>query len=251
MKTLTDVLSAVFDSLDQRVQERWSIGNLAHGFWRAGTVPKMIPVDTMQEYGFWQAHGDLSSIGGIDGLSGQCSVALIGGHTRIGVFIPNRLLEGVSGMGESLTNSVSKAHDGQATPIVRHIGGDTLFDHILSDAPFSADWILRCTQDHEAENILRTHLAWRVIDIWESAMRTLMSRRCAALSLIIASTSPLPAVVTEALPLILQDVYEIQSGRWITSAEVTKGDVSLSDLEARLQNLLPDHGITVQKEAFL
>lgn len=59
------------------------------------------------------------------------------------------------------------------------------------------------------------------------------------------------AMVTEALPLILQDVYEIESGRWITSAEVTKGDVSLSDFEARLQNLLPDHGISVQKEAFL
>lgn len=275
MRTLAVMLESVFSGLDRRIEERWSAGNLSHGFWRTGSIPALVPVDTMREYGFWQARADLSPLGIARGMTGQFSVALLGGHTRMGLFLPNRLLEGISAWEASLTDTVSRAHDGQPAPIVRHVSGDTLFDRIFTEAPFSADWLLRCTQDVEAENILQTHLAWRVIDLWESAMRAVMSRQSHELGIVIESRKPLPPILTETVPLTLQDVYEIQPGRWITTVSMADGaapgtgpadgespaagmnpsqgaspaPADLSDLEARLQALLPEYGITIQKEA--
>ena len=146
MRTLALVLESTFKNLDQRIEERWNAGNLSHGFWRTGAIPRLTPVDTMREYGFWQGKAVLEK-----GLTGQVSVALIGGHTRMGIFLPNRFLEGVSVWGESLTDVVAKAHDGQPAPIVRRVGGDTLFDRIFTEPPFSAEWLLRCTQDIGAQ----------------------------------------------------------------------------------------------------
>ncbi len=54
MRTLALVLESAFKNLDQRIEERWKAGNLSHGFWRTGAIPKLTPVDTMREYGFWQ-----------------------------------------------------------------------------------------------------------------------------------------------------------------------------------------------------
>jgi hypothetical protein len=248
------MLESVFNALDRRIEERWSAGNLSQGFWRTGTIPALAPVDSMREYGFWQAKAELSSMGVARGMTGQFSVALIGGHTRMGIFLPNRLLEGVSTWGESLTDAVSKAHDGKPASIVRRVSGDTLFDRIFTDAPFSADWLLTCVEDANAEEILRNHLSWRVIDLWESAMRAVMSRQSHDLGIVIESRKPLPPIITETVPLTLQDVWEIQPGRWITTVFMADGaasQVELADLEARLQALLPEHGITIQKDVVL
>lgn len=253
-RTVPNVLQSVFAALDSRIEERWTAGNLSHGFWRTGLIPKLVPVDTLREYGLWQASADLGH-----GMFGQISVALIGGHTRMGIFLPNRLLEGVSlagcnsTWGESLTDAVAKAHDGQPAPIIRRMGGDTLFDRILPEPPFSAEWLLRCARDVHAQAVLENHLAWRVIDLWESALRTVMSRQSHDLGIVIQSAKPLPAIVTESLPLTLQEVYEIQSGRWVTVATLAEGGavepLDLANLEARLQNLLPEYGVTIQKDA--
>ena len=249
MCTLASALQSIFRSLDQRVEERWNIGNLSHGFWRTGAIPKLTPVDTMREYGFWQAKADLSGlVASSNGMTGQISVALIGGHTRMGIFLPNRLLEGVSAWGESLTDAVAKAHDGQPAPIIRRVGGDTLFDRIFTESPFTAEWLLRCARDVNAQAVLETHLSWRVIDLWESALRAVMSRQSHDLGIVIQSTRSLPPILTEALPLTLQDVYEIQPGRWVTIVTPAEG-FDLCEIEAQLQNLLPDHGITIQKDA--
>lgn len=242
-RVLAEILQSVFADLDRRIEERWDAGNLSHGFWRSGTIPRLVPVDTMREYGFWQARAELSK-----DLAGQFSVALIGGHARMGVFLPNRLLEGVSTYGESLTDAVSRAHDGQPAPIVRRAGGDTLFDRIFTEAPFSAEWLLRCTRDENAQAILENHLSWRVIDLWESALRAVMSRQTHDLGLVILSSRPLPPIVTEALPLTLQDAYEIQPGRWATIATSADGQ-DAHEIEARLRSLLPDHCIAIQKDA--
>lgn len=244
-RVLAEILQSVFADLDRRVEERWNAGNLSHGFWRAGAIPRLIPVDTMREYGFWQAKAELS---GKNELTGQFSVALIGGHTRMGIFLPNRLLEGVSTYGESLADAVARAHDGLPAPIIRRVGGDTLFDRVFTEAPFSAEWLLRCTRDENAQAVLETHLAWRVIDLWESALRAVMSRQSSDLGIVILSTKPLPPVLTETLPLTVQDAYEIQRGRWITIATPVE-NLDLSEIEAQLQALLPDHGITIQKDA--
>jgi hypothetical protein len=254
MRTLALVLESTFKNLDQRIEERWNAGNLSHGFWRTGVIPKLTPVDTLREYGFWQGKAVLENGVAPDaagrackGLAGQVSVALIGGHTRMGIFLPNRLLEGVSTWGESLTDAVAKAHDGQPASIIRRVGGDTLFDRIFTEPPFSAEWLLRCTQDIGAQYILENHLAWRVIDLWESALRAVISRQSNDLGIVIQSTRSLPPILTEALPLTLQDAYEIQPGRWVTIVTATDAP-DLTEIEAQLQNLLPDHGITIQKD---
>ncbi|MBU2765585.1 hypothetical protein HAP94_05095 [Acidithiobacillus ferrivorans] len=255
MRTLALVLESTFKNLDQRIEERWTAGNLSHGFWRTGAIPKLTPVDTMREYGFWQGKAVLEN-----GLAGQVSVALIGGHTRMGIFLPNRLMEGevsIAGCnatyGESLTDAMAKAHDGQPASIIRRAGGETLFDRIFTEPPFSAEWLLRCTQDIAAQSILENHLAWRVIDLWESAMRTIMSRQSHDLGIVIQSTKSLPPIVTEAMPLTLQDAYEIQPGRWVTIAAQAitdpAEDLDIREIEVRLQRLLPDYGITIQKDA--
>ncbi len=244
MRALATVLESTFKNLDQRIEERWNAGNLSHGFWRTGAIPKLMPVDTLREYGFWQGKANLEK-----DLSGQISVALIGGHTRMGLFLPNRLMEGMSTLGESLTDAVGKAHDGQPAPIIRRVGGDTLFDRIFTESPFSAEWLLRCTQDTEAQAILANHLAWRVIDIWESALRTILSQQSHDLGIVLHSAMPLPPIVTESLPITLQDVYEVQAGHWVTIVTLTAEYPGLSALETQLQTLLPDHGITVQKDA--
>ena len=276
MRYVSDVLQSVFTALDRRLEERWTAGNLSHGFWRTGAIPRLMPVDTLREYGFWQAKGDLSgfivstSHGGLHpgpvanddshadcivlrpanlrpaGFHSQVSVALIGGHTRIGIFLPNRLLEGVSPLGESLTDAVSRAHDGQPAPIIRRMGGDTLFDHVFTEAPFSAEWLLRCTLDSNAQTVLEHHLAWRVIDIWESTLRAVMSSQAYEPGVVIRSTIPLPVDITETLPLTLQDTYEIQPGYWVTLATPSADEFDVSVMEAQLQALLPGHGITIQ-----
>ena len=77
---------------------------------------------------------------------------------------------------------------------------------------------------------------------------SMMSRQSHELGIVILSTKPLPPVLTETLPLTLQDAYEIQPGRWVTIAPPVDG-LDLSEIEAQLQALLPDHGITIQKDA--
>ncbi|MHB1882062.1 MAG: hypothetical protein ACYCPA_07735, partial [Acidithiobacillus sp.] len=252
---MASMLQSVFADLDSRIEERWTAGNLSHGFWRTGGIPALTPVDTLREYGFWQGKAVLEK-----GLSGQVSVALIGGHTRIGVFLPNRLLEGMSTWGESLTDAVARAHDGLPASIIRRVGGDTLFDRIFTEAPFSAEWLLRCAADGNAKDILVNHLAWRVIDLWESALRVVMSQQSHDLGIILHSAKPLPPIITESLPLTIQDVYEVQPGHWVTIVTLTAGsrlsqpavpareELGPSALEAQLQMMLPDHGITVQKD---
>lgn len=252
MMRTASMLQSVFAALDRRIEERWTAGNLSHGFWRTGAIPALTPVDTLREYGFWQGKSALGErVAPGTGLTGQVSVALIGGHTRIGIFLPNRVLEGTSSWNESLTDAVAKAHDGQPASIIRRVGGDMLFDRIFTEAPFSAEWLLRCTQDVNAQSVLSNHLAWRVIDLWESALRTVMSQQSHDLGIVLHSAMPLPPIVTEALPLTLQDVYEINPGHWVTIVTLTAEELGLSALETQLQTLLPDHGITVQKDAVL
>jgi len=243
-RAVPNVLQSVFAALDSRIEERWTSGNLSHGFWRTGGIPALTPVDTLREYGFWQGKAVLEK-----GLSGQVSVALIGGHTRMGIFLPNRLLEGMSTWGESLIDAVAKAHDGQPAHIIRRVGGDTLFDRIFTEAPFSAEWLLRCAQDTNAQAILSNHLAWRVIDLWESALRAVMAQQSHDLGIVLHSVMPLPPAVTNVLPLTLQDVYEIQDGHWVTIVTLAAEELDPCELEARLQSLLPEHAITMQKDA--
>lgn len=145
--------------------------------------------------------------------------------------------------------AVSMAHDGRPASIVRRVGGDTLFDRIFTEAPFSAEWLLSCTQDLGARDILTNHLAWRVIDIWESALRTVMSHQSSDFGIVLRSVKPLPPIVTESVPISIQDSHETDPGSWITIVKITEEALSISELEAKLQALLPDYGITLWNDS--
>ena len=69
------------------------------------------------------------------------------------------------------------------------------------------------------------------------------------IAIVDSATEPLPPILTEALPLTLQDAYEIQPGHWVTIVVPAADTFDLSEMEAQLQNLLPDYGITIQKDA--
>lgn len=243
----------ILAELDRRIEERWTAGNLAHGFWRTGGIPPLVPVDTFREYGFWQARALLGS-GERPGtpLFGQVSLSLQGGHTRMGVFLPNVLLETGSSFGESLLDLVARAHDGQPAQIVRRMGGDTLFDRIFTEAPFSADWFLTSADDPCARSILENHLAWRVIDLWESAIRVLQSAVAHRGKWVVHSLAPLPATITETLPITLLDVFQTDSGAWITvcdwadSAQSDNREEWQHAIQRALSSALPDHQIQVR-----
>lgn len=254
-KELNEVFSRVFAALDQRILDHWSHSSPggaekpAHGFWRSGVIPKLVPAEAARGHGYWQAKSDLSELTGFVGMFAQMSISLQGGHSRIGIFLPNRLLDGGGyPIGESLAASASKAHDGCPASIVRRIGGDTLFDRIFTDAPFSAEWLLRCLTEDGATEILEKHLSWRVIDIWESALRVTFSQQVGNhLNLIIYSLRPLPASVPETFSLTLHETCEVQSGQWVSLASMPRS-ADLADVELRLQELFPDHRIRMQED---
>ena len=78
-----------------------------------------------------------------------------------------------------------------------------------------------------------------------------MSQQSHDLGIVLHSAMPLPPIVTESLPITLQDVYEVLPGHWVTIVTQTAsaGEIGLCELETQLQTLLPDHGVTVQKDA--
>jgi hypothetical protein len=249
MRTLESVMESIFQELDRRIEKRWSAESPLNGFWRSGDIPALTPVESFREYGFWQSRADLSGLMNASaGMSGQLAVLLIGGHVRIGLFLPDRLLEGVSNTGEPMIDAVSKAQDGQPATIIRRMGGDTLFDRVITDPPFSSDWFLACTKDEEARKILEYHLCWRAINTWESALRVVLSKQSSEIGVVVYSAQPLPSSIANDLPLTIQDAYEIQPGQWVTLVTMNDESLSKSDLERQLQSILPDHHIIIQKD---
>lgn len=83
MTSFASALKSIFSTLDNHIDERWGAGNLGHGFWRIGSIPKLVPLDTLREYGFWQGVSELEK-----GMVGQVSVALIGGIPALAFFCP-------------------------------------------------------------------------------------------------------------------------------------------------------------------
>lgn len=232
---LRDMLVDVFAELDRRIEMRWRVGDLQHGFWHTGMVPALMPVDTLREHGFWHARAE-------NGL-GRIGVSLQGGHTRVGIFLPRHLLDGMTGQGVTIEDAVARALDGQSAEIVRRLGGNMLFDRIYTAAPFSADWLRACVKDAIAREVLVNHLAWLVLTLWESAWRTIFSRWGDDKCMLLAD-APLPDVIVEALPITLLDsqVYRSEdSGRdvWLTVLRLG-GDLTEQDALERLQRLLPD-----------
>lgn len=243
---LSDMLHSVLDELDSQAMAHWGDGSASHGFWRTGSIPPITPMNSLRKHGYWQGRATLEK-----GLYGQISVSLIGGATRVGVFIPNQLLDSASTTyGESLTDAVSKAYNGQPASIIRRMGGDTLFDHILTEAPFSAEWFLRSARDSIARDILINHIVWVTLGLWQSTMRTIISQQSHTIGTVLHSSKPIPVSITESLPLTFQDVFEVESDHWVTIVRIS-GDMPIDEIERSLQAQLPEHDITVQMDTYV
>ncbi len=237
----------VFDTVDSLIKEH---GEASSDFWQSGAIPHISPVNIpSRKTGTWLGQSDLGN-----GLSGKISLVLLGGYTRIGIFLPSKLLEGMTDYGESIFDAVSKAHDNQPANIIRRIGGDVMFDRIFTESPFSALWFRRCVNDKECRTILTNLLTWRILDIWDSALRIILSNSENSKFLftsnensnpefIVRSNKPIPSNVASRLPITLSSSWMLGVNEWITT--VLTHNISKSDLDESLRMILPDYDIFI------
>ncbi|MEY2341447.1 hypothetical protein AB4090_04970 [Acidithiobacillus sp. IBUN Pt1247-S3] len=244
---LPDVYQKVFAYLDDRIYEQWGGNFRSNGFWRTGMIPPLAPMDTARKQGFWQARGRIATnytpkTAGIVVAQGQVTVALIGGNTRIGIFLPASVTEGTTSWGESIVDTLAISQESIRAPIIRRVGGDMLFDWVYTDAPFSAGWLRDCAEDAVSREVLEQHLVWRVISLWESSNRVILSKiGHSVVEVLVHSRAPIPAVVTETLPITIRDSWEMKKDSWVSVLSLDL--LSVEDAETALQKMLPDHGI--------
>ncbi|MDD5280163.1 hypothetical protein [Acidithiobacillus sp.] len=177
--THNKMLEQLFTALDRRIGGLHG-ASYQSGFWRSGLTGSLMPDVTeaalkVRSRGFWKASATFASPAASDEPEKQASLRVdllalvLGGNARVGLYLPDSLLEA------GIRDMVSRLYDGKPAPIERRIGGDTFFDWIFTGDPFSAAWMLRCTQDQMAYDILENHFLWAVIHIWEGLSRTLMT----------------------------------------------------------------------------
>ncbi len=253
MKTYQDVLESIFTNLNDRILERWSSGKDASpGFWRTGEVPALHPTKSEWKYGHWLANGELE-----DRLLGQIAVLLQADQTRVGLFLPKQIIEKYQlHYYPSLQDDISCANDGKPCQIIRHIGADILFDYHLPESVFSAQWLLTCTKDDAALAMTQNHLAWRVLHIWNSAMRCILSCRVNFLSAIIYSNNQIPSEVAEECKITIYDVYPMDGGTWLSMVgfdlqglqdlDEAKKKETLQSIQDELGRMVPEDHFVVQ-----
>ena len=171
--SIAELYVAVFARVEEMLRERSTPGRC---FW-AANVPKLSPSESLQTHGLWIAEGDLFPFG--DGYKGTISVSLTPGETRIGVFLPEPL---VNDHRTNLRAELDTAYDDRPTDICRMMGDNVLFDRIFRDAPFSAEWLSRTAKGQGDSNVLTVDgeiLAVRIANsvsvLWESVCRVLLS----------------------------------------------------------------------------
>ncbi len=171
--SIDELYIAVFDRVEEMLRERSTPGRC---FW-AANVPKLLPSESLRTHGLWMAEGDLFPFG--DGYKGTISISLTPGEARIGVFLPEPL---VNDHRANLRADLDAAYNNRPADICRVIGDKILFDRIFRDAPFSAEWISRAAKGQEGSGVLTldgevlaVRLANSVSVLWESVCRVLLS----------------------------------------------------------------------------
>jgi hypothetical protein len=228
--THKETLLRLFQALDQRIKNREGQSTVK-GFWQSGSMNSLFLPDTSPEamsvryMGFWKATASMAQ-GKVEILS-----AVLGGNVRIGILLPILFIEKHSGIREA----VSCLYDGKPADIERAIGGAMLFDWVFTDAPFSAEWMLRCTHEDAAYDILENHFLWLVIHLLEGLTRALSS--CLGSAIPFFGEKFISAEVAESLGLTVIDCFEMQteSGvQCVTLVKAENGELS----EATLNKLL-------------
>ncbi|MBU2844085.1 hypothetical protein [Acidithiobacillus thiooxidans] len=228
--THQQMLLQLFDALDKRMENRGG-KSVVKGFWQSGTVktstlspdrsPESMRVRSM---GFWKASAFMG-YGQVDLLS-----AVLGGNVRVGIYLPALFIDKES----SVRDFISRLYDGNPAHIERRIGGMVLFDWIFTDAPFSAEWMLRCTQDAAAYDILENHYLWLVIHFMEGLTRAVSS--CFGNTIPIFGQA-ISASVAESFGLTIMDCFEMnteEGTKFVTLIKSESGEISDDTMQAIL-----------------
>ncbi len=231
---------AVFNRMDEMLRERSTPGRC---FW-AANVPNLSPAESLRAHGLWVAEGDLSPFG--DGYSGMISISLTPGETRIGVFLPEPL---VNDHRTNLRAELDTAYDNRPADICRVMGEKVLFDRIFRDAPFSAEWLSRAAKglgDQSALNVDGELLAIRVANsvsvLWESVCRVLLScENNGLLEYSLYTQSRLPETI-QGLMSITRTASINHLGQWQT---LVRTHLDIGTLRQRAKDLLGDDLLSV------
>lgn len=226
--THVQMLDKLFSALDKRILNR-NGKSVLKGFWQSGDtqngfVPSYDnPPESQQirHMGFWKA-SMLTPYGAADVLA-----AVLGGNTRVGVSLPLSFVQSQP----DASDFVSRLYDGQPSKIQRQIGVTMLYDWGFKDDPFSAEWMLRCTHEDFAYDILENHFLWLVLHILEGTQRTISA--CTGDETPVIGNRYLTPDEAEEYGLTISSCFEMEmeSGlKKITMVRPENGHISESDM---------------------
>lgn len=237
---IDNLYAAIFASVDDMLRERSTPGRC---FW-AANVPILSSVESLRKHGLWMADGDLSPFG--DGYKGSVSISLTPGESRIGIFLPEPL---VNDHRTNLRADLDTAYDNRPADICRVMGDKVLFDRIYRDAPFSADWLSRAAKGQDQSGtlnmdgeILAVRIANSVSVLWESVCRVLLS--CENNNLMeysLYTQTCLPETI-QSLMAITRTASINHLGQWQT---LVRTHLDIDTLRQRAKDLLGDDLLSV------
>ncbi len=237
---LTELYAAIYDRVEEMLHERSTPGRC---FW-AANVPKLAPIASLRAHGLWMAEGDLSPFG--EGYMGTISISLTPGETRIGVFLPEAL---VNDHRTNLRSGLDTAYDNRPADICRQIGDKYLFDRFFRNAPFSAEWLSRAAKGQDEScvltvegEILAITIANTVSVLWESVCRVLLScENNGLLEYSLYTQRPLPETI-QGLMAITRTASINHLGQWQT---LVRTHLDIDSLRQRAKALLGDDLLSV------
>jgi hypothetical protein len=173
---LQDILRVVFNEVDANLIQ-FNADPANNGtFFSSQRIPLTPKLDNRLN-GMWTADGDLSALH-INAV-GSISISLIPDMTKLGLIIPNSILNSFIDYDYDLLNNIGKSFNGKSPDIIRDMGNKTLFDYIFSGSPFSADWLLQCGdttfKGELARSVLAYTLAGKAVFMWDSACKVLFN----------------------------------------------------------------------------
>lgn len=208
------VLKDLFSSLDDRISSH-NGQSFVKGFWQSGICSRLNPdfsIDSKNRRGdgFWRATSS-TVYGNAELLS-----VVFGGDVRIGILIPNTVLE----VNTNIRSEISCLYNGKPASAERDIGVMHFFDWVFQDAPFSAEWMHRCSYDDVAFEILKNKFLWLTIHLWEGFARIISASYGNAIP--IFSSEYIQPDIAEKHGLTITDRYPYQYGDKIYKITLVK-----------------------------
>lgn len=225
----SEFLENVYQSLDDHIMQHTG-RSMIKGFWQAGTPMQLIPnqseyAKTLRSKGFWDAQ--VSTVYGNMGLL----TAILGGNVRIGILLPKTLSEKQPDM----MRSISCLYDGKPANAERDVGVMHFVDWVFHEAPFSSDWLLKCSYDEVARDVFKNHFLWLVVHLWEGFSRAVSLSHGDAIPIL--ASSYVPPDIAEQCGLTIEDQFEYLSSDSVTY-KVTLVRTLSGDLDEKTVELL-------------